>query len=95
MPLSTYGPVRRPVESYIYLRSGRDRQRFGSLSEIVLQTYVIPFSDLQRVAPAIDLDRVARVRFVFDRTPAGTVVIDNIGFSRLSPDYLIATGSNR
>lgn len=95
VPLSTYGPVRRPVESYIYLRSGRDRQRFGSLSEIVLQTYVIPFSDLQRVAPAIDLDRVARVRFVFDRTPAGTVVIDNIGFSRLSPDYLIATGSNR
>ena len=95
LPLSSYGPVRRPVESHIYIRSGRDKLRFGSLSEIVLQTYVVPFADWQRAAPAIDLDRVARVRFVFDRTPAGTIVLDNIGFSRLSPDFLIAAGSGR
>ena len=95
VPVSAYGPVRRPIESYIYIRNGRDRQRFGSLSEIVLQTYVIPFVDWQRVAPSLDLDRVAKVRFVFDRTPAGSLVVDNIGFSRLSPDFLIATGGNR
>jgi hypothetical protein len=95
LPLSAYGPVRRPIESYIYIRSGRDKLRFGSLSELVLQTYVIPFVDWQRVAPSIDLDRITRVRFLFDRTPAGSVVVDNIGFSRISRDFLIANGSDR
>jgi hypothetical protein len=95
VPLSAYGPVRRPVESYIYRRSGRDKLRFGSLSEIVLQTYVIPFEEWRRVSPALDLDHVTRVRLVFDRTPAGSIVLDNIGFSRISRDFLIATGSDR
>lgn len=95
LPLSAYGPVRRPIESYIYRRSGRDRMRFGSLSELVLQTYVIPLADWQRAAPGLDLDRVARVRLVFDRTPAGQVILDNIGFSRMSPDFFTTTGSAR
>ena len=95
VPLSTYGPVRRPVEAYIYRRSGRDKLRFGSLSEIVLQTYVIPFAEWRRVAPNLDLDRVVKVRLVFDRTPAGSIVLDNIGFSRMSRDFLIANGTDR
>ena len=95
VPLSAYGPVRRPVESYIYRRNGRDKLRFGSLSEIVLQTYVIPFEEWRRVSPAIDLDRITRVRLLFDRTPAGSIVLDNIGFSRISRDFLIANGSGQ
>ncbi len=95
VPLSSYGPVRRPVEAYIYRRSGRDKLRFGSLSEIVLQTYVIPFEEWRRVSPSLDLDHVVKVRLVFDRTPAGTIVLDNIGFSRMSRDFLIANGSDR
>jgi dienelactone hydrolase len=94
VPLSAYGPVRRPIESYIYRRSGRDKLRFGSLSEIVLQTYVIPFEEWRRVSPNLDLDRVTRVRLVFDKTPAGSIILDNIGFSRISRDFLIA-GSSR
>jgi len=92
VPLSAYGAVRRPIESYVYLRSGRDKQRFGSLSEIVLQTYVIPFADFRRAAATLDIDRVTRVRFVFDRTPAGNLILDNIGFSRMSPDFFVADG---
>jgi dienelactone hydrolase len=95
LTLSTFGPVRRPIESYIYRRNGRDKLRFGSLSEIVLQTYVIPFEEWRRVAPALDLDRVLKVRLVFDQTPLGTIVLDNIGFSRISRDFLIANGSER
>jgi hypothetical protein len=30
---------------------------------------------------------------VFDKTPAGSIVLDNIGFSRISRDFLIANGS--
>jgi hypothetical protein len=95
VPLSAYGPVRRPIESYIYRRNGRDKLRFGSLTEIVLQTFVIPFEEWRRASSSLDLDRITRVRFVFDRTPAGAIVLDNIGFSRISRDFLIANGSER
>jgi len=91
VPLTRYGVVRRPLEAYIYLRSGRDKQRFGSLSEVVLQTYTIPLADFARLSPNLDLTRVRQLRFVFDKTPAGTIILDNIGFSRMSPDFQIAT----
>ena len=87
--------MRRPFEAYIYRRSGRDKLRFGSLSEIVLQTYVSPLEEWRRVAPTLDLDRITKVRLLFDRTPAGSIVLDNIGFSRMSRDFLIANGSDR
>ncbi len=90
VPLSTYGPVRRPMEAYIYRRAGRDKLRFGSLSEMVLQTYVIPFEEWRRSTASLDLDHIRKVRLVFDKTPAGTIVLDNLGFSRISRDFLIA-----
>ena len=94
VPLSRYGAVRRPLESYIYRRSGRDKLRFASLSELVLQTYVVPLADFAAAAPGLDLGRITTVRFLFDRTPAGTVVLDNIGFSRMSPDFQVAAPGN-
>jgi hypothetical protein len=60
----------------------------------VLQTYVIPFEEWRRVSPSVDLDRVTTVRLLFDRTSAGSIILDNIGFSRISRDFLIA-GSGR
>lgn len=88
VPLSAYGVPRRPLESYVYRRAGRDKQGFASTSEIVLQTYVIPLADLARRAPGFDPARLASVRWRFDRTDVGTVILDNIGFSRMTPDFL-------
>ncbi|MEP7344486.1 MAG: hypothetical protein ABI877_04440, partial [Gemmatimonadaceae bacterium] len=85
-PLSRYGAVRRPLESYVYLRKGRDKQRFANLYELVLQTYTIPLHDFA-VGGAVDLTRLRGVRLRFDRTLAGTVVLDNIGFSHMSPEF--------
>lgn len=86
--LSTYGAVRRPLTAYIYRRAGRDKQRFANPFEYVLQTYVIPVADFVRAAPEVDPDHLTTVRFLFDRTAAGNVVLDDIGFSRMSPDFL-------
>ncbi len=88
--LSTYGPVRRPLESHVYRRAGRDKLRFATTYEIVLQTYAIPLADFVRATPGLDLARLARVRWVFDRTEAGTVYLDNIGFSRMRPEFFVA-----
>jgi dienelactone hydrolase len=87
LPLSRYGAIRRPLETYIYRRRGRDQQRFANLYELVLQTYVVPLADFAAATPSLDPGRLAAVRLVFDRTPAGTVVLDNLGFSRMRPEF--------
>lgn len=87
LPLSAYGVVRRPLESYVYRRAGRDKQRFASVSEIVLQTYAIPLADFARATPGFDPARITHVRWRFDRTVAGTIILDNIGFSNMRPEF--------
>ena len=89
MALSRYGPIRRPLESYILRRRDIEEDRFGSLSEIVLQSYAIPLADFAAVEPRLNLAALARVRFLFDRAPAGTVLLDDIGFARLGDAWLV------
>ncbi len=83
VPLSRYGVIRRPLESWILLRRDIERQRFGAMSEIVLQTYSIPLADFKQTTPRLDLTRLREIRFVFDRAVAGTVVVDDIGFANM------------
>jgi hypothetical protein len=91
VPLSAYGAVRRPLPVQILRRRGRDRANFTDTTEMVLQTYVIPLADGVRAEPRFDPARLVTIRFVFDRTPAGTVVLDDVGLSRLEPAFLLAT----
>jgi dienelactone hydrolase len=90
LPLSRYGAIRRPLESWISRRRDQERSRFGSLSELVLQTFVVPLSDFAAAEPGLDLGALTAVRFVFDRAVAGTVVIDDIGFAVMDPAWLAA-----
>jgi hypothetical protein len=86
--LSRYGPVRRPLEMKILRRRDLEDDRFDSLSEMLLQSYSIPLEDFVAVTPELDLSSLATVRFVFDVTEAGTVVLDELGFSNLDPAFL-------
>ena len=90
LPLSRYGVIRRPLEAWISRRRDQERSRFGALSELVLQTFVLPLSDFTGVTPGLDLDALTQVRFVFDRATAGTVVIDDIGFAVMNRAFLSA-----
>ena len=83
LPLSTFGAIRRPLETRIMRREKRDKAQFSTLYEIVLQTYVVPFADFVAANPRLDPTRLQTIRFVFDRTVAGTVVLDDVGFSPL------------
>ncbi|HEX9885721.1 MAG TPA: hypothetical protein VGA70_04495 [Longimicrobiales bacterium] len=87
VPLSTYGPIRRPLETRVLRRSDLEESRFANLWELVLQSYTIALSDFTDVAPGLDLGRLSVVRLVFDRVHAGEVVLDDIGFSRLGPGF--------
>lgn len=88
LPLSRYGAVRRPLESYVYRRSGRDKQRFANVYEVVLQTYTIPLRD---AVPGSQFNprRLKSVRWVFDRTVAGSVLLDQIGLSRMGTEFFV------
>ena len=83
LPVSTFGPVRMPIESYIYRRRGRDKSQFPTLSEPVLQTYVAPLAAFAKANAAFKVDALRTVRLVFDRKPVGAILLDDIGVTRL------------
>ncbi|WP_419160945.1 alpha/beta hydrolase family protein [Candidatus Palauibacter sp.] len=82
--LSDYGPVRRPLDTVVRRRN--DADSFDNQWELVLQSFSIPLSDLVEANPAFDPARPREIRLLFDRTAAGTVVVDDIGFSENRPD---------
>jgi hypothetical protein len=88
--LSDYGAVRRPLETWVMRRRDQERDRFQEHWEVILQTYSIPLSDFTTIQPDLDLSGLREIRFVFDGTPAGEVVLDQIGLSLLDPAFLSA-----
>jgi len=83
--LSIYGAIRKPLEIKVLRRN--DADAFENQWELVLQSYSIPLRDFVRGNEALDLGTLRRVRLVFDQTTAGTVVVDDIGFSKLGPGF--------
>ncbi|WP_419164965.1 alpha/beta hydrolase family protein [Candidatus Palauibacter sp.] len=77
--LSDYGPIRRPLETVVRRRN--DAESFDNQWELVLQSFSIPLDDLVEANPAFDPARPREIRLLFERTAAGTVVVDDIGFS--------------
>ncbi len=90
LPLSRYGAIRRPLDVFISRRRGRDAEGFARTFEYVLQSYLLPLADFSAATPEFDASRVRQVRLVFDRSLAGTVILDHVGFSRPDPAFLVA-----
>ena len=84
VPLSNYGPIRRPLETAVRRRN--DAESFDNQWELVLQSFSIPLADLVEANPDFDPARPREIRLLFDRSAAGTVVVDDIGFSVGRPD---------
>ncbi len=82
LPLSRFGVVRRPLETHIMRRRDREKQAFKNLYELVLQSYTMPLADFVAAEPRFDPARLTKVRFVFDRVDAGTVLMDDIGVTK-------------
>ena len=95
LPLSTFGAIRRPLATHIMRRAKRDKAQFSTLHELVLQSYILPFSDFIAVSPTFDPTHLRTIRFVFDRTAAGTVVLDDVGFSPLGAVVSTAATNGR
>ncbi|MGH7483263.1 MAG: alpha/beta hydrolase family protein, partial [Longimicrobiales bacterium] len=85
--LRGYGVPREPLEVRILRRRDIEKREFGELHELVLQTYTIPLADFVERNPALDLSRLRTLALVFDRSPAGVVILDDVGFVRLHPGF--------
>ncbi len=81
LPLSEFGVVRVPMETYIYRRRGRDKTQFPTLSEPVMQTYVLPATAFTRANAAFDPAALRAIRLVFDRARIGTILLDDVGLT--------------
>jgi hypothetical protein len=61
---------------------------------MVLQSYSIPLDHFLVGSPrGLDLEALAEIQFLFDETEAGSVVLDEIGFSRMDPAFLRVSAS--
>ncbi|MEE2709074.1 MAG: hypothetical protein VYA69_05720 [Gemmatimonadota bacterium] len=55
-------------------------------SEPVYQSFEFPLSDFIESNPNLDIGSLRGVRFVFDRSPRGVVILDNVGFRKRMDD---------
>jgi len=91
LPLSRFGIARRPLDAKIYRRAGRDAQRFTSIFELIPQTFVMPIADFVTGSPEFDPRQLATIRLLFDRTEAGTIMLEHVGLSTpTDPAFLAA-----
>ncbi len=87
LQLSRYGPIRRPLEISILRRKDIERDRYSNNFDLVLQSFSILLEDFEDANSRLDVTKLRSVRFVFDRSEAGTVVVDEVGFSALRPGF--------
>jgi dienelactone hydrolase len=90
VPASAYGVIRRPLEMHVMRRMDMDRRFFPHDYELVMQSIDIPFADLVHRNPAFRPDELRTIRFVFDRTRAAVIVLDNIGIAHLDAAFRAA-----
>jgi hypothetical protein len=91
VPLSRYGVARHPLDARIYRREGRDATRFSTIYELIPQTFVMPLADFQQAAPDFDPQKLLSIRLLFDKTNAGTVVIEHVGLSTPKDTAVLAS----
>lgn len=83
--LSELSPLPPPLTIRLY-KWARSERRFGASTrdyDQVPTRYAVPLAQLEKATPGFDATKVRAVRFVFDRSEAGSVLLDGIGFERV------------
>ena len=75
-------------------RRGRDKANYATTFEVVLQTYVVPLADLVRAQPSFNAAQLKTIRLVFDRTVAGTIVLSDIGLSKIDRGFMTVSAAS-
>jgi hypothetical protein len=90
LPVSRYGPVRRPLDTYILRRSDRESSSFADQFELLLQSFSIRLADFTTAEPGFHPPTLSKIRFVFDRATRGEIILDDVGLAALPPAWYAA-----
>jgi dienelactone hydrolase len=80
LPLSRFRALPVPLESRV-TRLPDESELFGEAWEPTLQTFELPLRAFAAARPGFDPAAVREIRFVFDRSPEGVVILDDLGFA--------------
>jgi len=78
-PLSDFSALQREIEPVLWKM---DFLTGDTSSEQVLQLFYFPLSAMQKINPNFNPSSIETVKFIFDKSENGVVVIDNIGFMK-------------
>jgi hypothetical protein len=81
-PISQFSALQREIEVRVWKA---DFISGDSSSENVFQTFRFPIATFQMECPIFDISQITHIHFVFDKTPKGVVIIDDIGFTKTLP----------
>lgn len=78
LPLSRFHPVPVPFESH-FTKLEDESDLYGKSWEPVLQTFEIPLAAFAAADPRFTPASLKEIRLVFDRSPEGVVILDDVG----------------
>jgi hypothetical protein len=82
LPLNTVGPIHPVLPVRIAKWEWLEKKFFKMFSERIFQTFQIPISHFTENNATFNPARLETIRFVFDRSPKGTIMLDDIGISQ-------------
>jgi dienelactone hydrolase len=80
LSLSRFRAVPVPLESR-FTKFPDESDTYGDAWEPVMQTFELPLQAFADAKPGFDPAALREVRFVFDRSPEGVVILDDVGFA--------------
>lgn len=89
LPLSHFRPVPVPLESH-FTKLENESDLYGKAWEPVLQTFELPLAAFTAAKPGFTPAKLREVRLVFDRSPEGVVILDDLGFEEAAGSRLAA-----
>ncbi|UCH20713.1 MAG: hypothetical protein JSU83_19615 [Deltaproteobacteria bacterium] len=82
LSLNTVGPIHPALPVRLAKWEWVEKKYFKMFSERIFQTYQIPVSHFTENNAAFEPAKLETIRFVFDRSPKGTIMLDDVGISQ-------------
>jgi len=81
LPLSYVGPVHPALKVRLAKWKWLEKKRIEKFSERILQTYEMPIHSFIESNFSFEPSELESIRFLFDRSDKGSIMLDDIGFS--------------
>jgi hypothetical protein len=83
LPFNRVAPVPTPRRVQFLKLRKTNRERYGDAWEPALQTYEVPLAAFSQENPQLDLSSLRTLRWRFDQSPTGVIILDEVGFETL------------